>query len=102
MLFYFCEHIPPSSIQETYGYKCYFYIRINFNILARILNYSLPAAPLLCALIRIEGISGGGAVYPERIIRGVISLTTGDSRRGCLGAIFRFLGLCVCLYIRRG
>ena len=33
---------------------------------------------------------------------GVISLTTGDSRRGCLGAIFRFLGLCICLYIRRG
>ena len=33
---------------------------------------------------------------------GVISLTTGDSRRGRLGAIFRFLGLCVCLYIRRG
>ena len=26
---------------------------------------------------------------------GVISLTTGDSRRGSLGAIFRFLGLCV-------
>ena len=41
---------------------------------------------------------------PERISRGggVISLTTGDSRRGSLGAIFRFLGLCVCLYIRRG
>ena len=38
---------------------------------------------------------------PERITRGggVISLTTGDSRRGSLGAIFRFLGLCVCLYI---
>ena len=34
------------------------------------LNYSLPPAPLLCALIRIEGISGGGAVYPERITRG--------------------------------
>ena len=33
---------------------------------------------------------------PERITRGggaVISLTTGDSRRGSLGAIFRFLGL---------
>ena len=41
---------------------------------------------------------------PERITKGegVISLTTGDSRKGCLGAIFRFLGLCVCLYIRRG
>ena len=25
--------------------------------------------------------------------RGVISLTTGDSRRGSLGSIFRFLGL---------
>ena len=55
------------------------------------------------AEIRIEGISGGGgAVDPEMIIRGVISLTTGDSRRGSLGAIFRFLSLCVCLYIRRG
>ena len=41
-------------------------------------------------------------MYPGRITRGVISLTTGDSRRGCLGAIFRFLGLCVGLYIRRG
>ena len=44
---------------------------------------------------------------PERITSGgggggVISLTTGDSRRGSLGAIFRFLGLCVCLDIRRG
>ena len=39
---------------------------------------------------------------PERITRGVIILTTGDSRRGSLGAIFRFLGLCVCLYIRWG
>ena len=54
------------------------------------------------AKIRIEGISGGGAVDPERITRGVISLTTGDSGRGSLGAIFRFLGLCVCVYIRRG
>ena len=43
-------------------------------------------------------------MYPGRITRGggVISLTTGDSRRGCFGAIFRFFGLCVCLYIRRG
>ena len=32
---------------------------------------------------------------PERITKGVISLTTGDSRRGSLGSIFRFLGLCV-------
>ena len=32
---------------------------------------------------------------PERITRGVISLTTGDSRRGSLGSIFRFLGLSV-------
>ena len=39
---------------------------------------------------------------PERITRGVISLTTGDSRRGSLGAIFRFLGLCVCLGVQRG
>ena len=54
------------------------------------------------AEIRIEWFIGGGAVYPERITRGVISLTTGDSRRGCLGAIFRFLGLYVCLYIWRG
>ena len=31
-------------------------------------------------------------MYPERITKGggVISLTTGDSRRGCLGAIFSF------------
>ena len=39
---------------------------------------------------------------PERITRGVISLTTGDSRRGSLGFIFRFLGLCVCLGVQRG
>ena len=43
-------------------------------------------------------------MYPERITRrgggggGVISLTTGDRRRGCLGAIFRFLGRCVCIF----
>ena len=40
-------------------------------------------------------------MYPGRITRGggVISLTTGDSRRGCLGAIFRFLGfLHVCTF----
>ena len=30
---------------------------------------------------------------------GLISLTTGDSWRGCF---FVFLGLCVCLGIRRG
>ena len=45
-------------------------------------------------------------MYPERITGGggggVIGLTTGDCRRGCLGAIFRFLSLCICLYIRRG
>ena len=42
---------------------------------------------------------------PERITRGgggVISLTTFDSRRGSLGAFFRFLGLCVCLGVQRG
>ena len=39
---------------------------------------------------------------PERITRGVVSLTTGDSRRGSLGSIFRFLGLCVCLGVQRG
>ena len=33
---------------------------------------------------------------------GVISLTTGDSRRGSLGSFFRFLGLCVCLGVQRG
>ena len=33
---------------------------------------------------------------------GAISLTTGDSRRGSLGAIFRFLGLRVCLAVQRG
>ena len=43
-----------------------------------------------------------GAVDPERITRGVISLTTGDSRRGSLGSIFCFLGLCVCLGVQRG
>ena len=52
--------------------------------------------------IRIEGISGCGAVYPERITRGVISLTTSDSWKGCWGSFFRFLGMCVCLGIRRG
>ena len=50
------------------------------------------------AKIRIEGISDGGAGYPERITGGIISLTTGDSGRGCLGAIFRFLGLYVSVY----
>ena len=39
---------------------------------------------------------------PERMTRGVISLTTGGSRRGSLGSIFRFLGLCVCLGVQRG
>ena len=41
---------------------------------------------------------------PERITRGgrLISLSTGDSRRGSLGAIFSFLGLCVCLGVQRG
>ena len=39
---------------------------------------------------------------PERITRGVISLTTGDSRRGSLGSIFRLLCLCVCLGVQRG
>ena len=40
-------------------------------------------------------------MYPERITMGggVISLTTGDSRRGCLGAIFRFLSVCVCVSV---
>ena len=33
---------------------------------------------------------------PERITRGVISLTTGDSRRGSLGSIFSFsVSVCV-------
>ena len=40
--------------------------------------------------LELKGISGGGAVDPERITRGVISLTSGDSRRGSLGSIFRF------------
>ena len=29
-------------------------------------------------------------MYPGRITRGIISLTTGDSRRGCLGGNFSF------------
>ena len=39
---------------------------------------------------------------PERITSVVISLTTGDSRRGSLGSIFRFLGLCVRLGVQWG
>ena len=35
-------------------------------------------------------------MYPERITRGVISLTTGDSRRGFGGQFFVFL---VCVYV---
>ena len=59
----------------------------------------LPSSSLK---LELKGISGGGAVDPERITRGVISLTTGDSRRGSLGSIFRFLSLCVCLGVQRG
>ena len=59
----------------------------------------LPSSSLK---LEFKGISGGGAVDPERITRGVISLTTGDSRRGSMGSIFRFLGLCVCLGVQRG
>ena len=43
-------------------------------------------------------------MYPGRIKRlggGVISLTTVDERKGCLGAFVRFLSLCVHLGIRR-
>ena len=65
-------------------------------MLTGILNYSLPLAPLVCALIRIEEISGYGAVYPGRIMRGVISITTGDIRKGCLGQFFVFS---VCMYV---
>ena len=36
------------SIQGTYGYICYFHIKININILTCMLNYSLPPAPLVC------------------------------------------------------
>ena len=73
MFFYFCEHIPPSrsmlgivliKYQGMYGYKCYFHIKIDFNIL------TLPPAPLLYALIRIECFIGGGAVYQGRITKG--------------------------------
>ena len=35
-------------------------------------------------------------VYRGRIMRGVISVTTGDSRKGCLGVIFVFS---VCMYV---
>ena len=50
------------------------------------------------AEIRIEWFIDGGAMYPGRITRGggVISLTTGDSRRGCLGQFFVFS---VCVYV---
>ena len=35
-------------------------------------------------------------MYPGRITRGVISITTGDSRKGCLGQFFVFS---VCMYV---
>ena len=49
----------------------------------------------------IEEFDGYGAVYPGRITReggAVISLTTGDSWKGCLGVFFRFLCVCVCVF----
>ena len=52
-----------------YVYKCYFHIKINFNILTGILNYSLPPNPLMCSRIRIEEFDGYGAIYPGRITR---------------------------------
>ena len=61
------------SIQGTYGYICYFHIKININILTCILNYSRPPAPLMCLRNRIEGFWGSGAVNPGWIMRGVIS-----------------------------
>ena len=43
-----CSDSCLLSIQGTYGYICYFHIKININILTCILNYSLPPAPLMC------------------------------------------------------
>ena len=49
---------------------------------------------------RIEEISEWRAVYPRRVKRGVISLTTIDWRKGLLGAFLSFsLYVCVCLGI---
>ena len=54
----------------------------------------------MCSRNRIEEFDGYGAVYPGRITRGggggVISLTTGDSWKGCWG---RFLVFSVCMYV---
>ena len=52
----------------------------------------------MCSRIRIEEFDGYGAVYPGRITRGggVISLTTGDSWKGCWGSFFVFS---VCVYV---
>ena len=55
----------------------------------------------MCSRIRIEEFDGYEAVYPGRITRGwggggVLSLTTGDSWKGCWGRFFVFS---VCMYV---
>ena len=81
-------------------------MKMNFNIPEYLITPSLPPTPLMSSPIRIEELNGYGAVYSARITRGgvggVISITTGDSWNGCWGRFFCFLGLCVCLCIRRG
>ena len=47
-----------------------FMLKVNFNILTCILNYSCPPAPLMCYRNRIEGLLGFGAAYPGWIMRG--------------------------------
>ena len=44
------------SIQGMYVYKCYFHIKINFNIPEYLITPSLP--PHLCSRIRIEEFDG--------------------------------------------
>ena len=52
----------------------------------------------MCSRNRIEAFDGYGAVYPGRITRGggLISITTGDSGKGCWDSSFVFS---VCLYV---
>ena len=51
----------------------------------------------MCSRNRIEEFDGYGAVYPGRITRGgVISITTGDSGKGCWDSSFVFS---VCMHV---